>query len=94
MSVATATGGSVFFTWTDNSGSGRAQATDMALLVVYCKALKTTIYTTTGQRGSGAANIDVSTFAGNTVETWLSFVSADGKDVATSFYTGELAITA
>lgn len=92
--AATVTGGIVYFTWTDNSGVASAQPDDAAILVVYCAALKTTIYTLNGGvRSAGAANIDVSTFAGNTVETWLGFISADGKKVSNSFYTGELTVS-
>ena len=92
--AATATNGIVYFTWTDNSGLGKAQNNDAAILVVYCEARKMTIYTLRGgSRSDGAGSIDVSIFKGNTVETWLGFISADGKDVANSFYTGELIVS-
>lgn len=91
--AASVTGSNVYFTWTDNSGSGSAQSDDAAILVVYCAALKTTIYTLNGgTRSSASGNIDVSVFSGKTVETWLGFIAADGKNVANSFYTGELTV--
>jgi hypothetical protein len=41
--AATITGTTVHYTWTDNSGSGSALATDEAVLVVHCPALNLTI---------------------------------------------------
>jgi uncharacterized protein DUF6266 len=91
--AATVTGGTVFFTWTDNSGVAQAQADDAAILVVYCPTLKTTLYTLNGgTRSGGAGNINAAMFTGDTVQTWLGFISADGKRIATSFYTGELTV--
>ena len=91
--VATATGTDINFTWTDNSGTGTALATDQAILVAYCAATRQTIYTTTGgARSAGAGSLNVSPMAGQTVETWIGFISVDEKEVATSFYTGSLAL--
>ena len=91
--VATATGTDINFTWTDNSGTGTALATDQAILVAYCAATRQTIYTTTGgPRNGGAGSLNVSPMAGQTVETWIGFISEDEKEVATSFYTGSLAL--
>ncbi len=92
--AATVTGETVFFTWTDNSGTAEAEADDAAILVVYCEALKTTLYTlNSGTRSSASGTIDATMFKGNTVQTWLGFISADGALVANSFYTGELTIS-
>lgn len=92
--AATTTAGKVFFTWTDNSGVGNASADDAAILVVYCAAVKTTIYTLNGgTRSAGAGSIEVPGFAGNTVQTWLGFIAADGKKIANSFFTGALTVS-
>jgi hypothetical protein len=40
----------------------------------------------------GAGNINAAMFKSNAVETWLGFISADGKSVADSFYTGQLSL--
>ncbi len=91
--AATATGKTVYFTWVDNSGIGSASASDQAVVVVYCKALNTAICNWQGPlRSEGAAQVDVSRLAGQTVETWLAFISADGRSVADSIYTGSLDI--
>ena len=92
--AATVTGETVFFTWTDNSGTAEAKPDDAAILVVYCEALKTTLYTLNGgTRSAASGNIDATMFKGNVVETWIGFISADGELVANSFYTGELTIS-
>lgn len=80
--------GTINFTWTDNSGIGKAKAEDKAILVAYCEALKHTVYIVNPLRSAEAGNLAASEFAGQPVQTWISFLSADGKDVATSIFTG------
>jgi hypothetical protein len=92
--AATVTGTTVHYTWTDNSGSGTAAATDQAVLVVYCDELKLTIFNTAAAaRSAAAATIDVVNFAGQTVQTWIAFLSEDGKEASSSFFTGELTVS-
>ncbi len=56
-------------------------------------AFNQTIYTTNGgARNAGAGSLNVSNMAGQTVQTYIGFISEDGKDVATSIYTGELSL--
>lgn len=89
----TASNGTVFFTWTDNSGDGKAAATDTSVLVVYCEEKNMAKYTWAGAgRSTGAAHLDASSFIGKKVQTWLAFLSADGSEVASSIFTGELVI--
>jgi len=91
---ATVTGNSIYFTWTDNSGTGAAAATDNAVLVVFCPNLNVTQYSTnSATRSSGAGAIDVANFNGEMVETWIAFLSEDGKEASNSMYTGELTVT-
>lgn len=92
--AATTTGSEVLYTWTPNMGVGKAAATDKAILAVYCAARQQCIYTTLGaDRSTGAASINVSPFAGETVQTYIGFIAASGKDMSNSFYTGELTIS-
>ncbi len=92
---ATAIAGSkINFAWTDNTGIGKAESDDAAILVVYCPATKMAVYTTAGAtRGDGGQQYNVAVFHGQVVETWLGFMSADGKEVATSIYTGQLTVS-
>jgi len=90
--LATVTGTVIFYTWQDNSGTGTAAGTDIAIMVVFCRNLNLTIYSTTGTRADGASQIDVANFKGETVETWLAFLSIDTQEVSNSVYTGQLAI--
>ncbi len=82
--------GSANFTWTDNSGAGNALGTDKAMPLVFCPALNQCSYSNTSVRTDGKAFVDVSLFAGQTVETWLAFVSADGTDASVSVFLGEM----
>lgn len=85
--------GQVHFQWTDNSGVGKALPTDLAVLVVYCPSRNQCIYTTTGDyRSEGTDLLGVAAFSGLQVQTYISFISADGRDIASSIYTGALTV--
>ena len=87
------TAGKVNFVWTDNTGSGFAKSNDKAILVVYCPDLDQTVSTLAGaDRNMAADTLDVSNFSGKTVQTWLAFISADGKNVSDSFFAGQVAV--
>jgi uncharacterized protein DUF6266 len=91
--AAATVAGQVNFTWTDNTGTGKAAATDAAILVVYCPARRQCIYLTAGAlRPSGKAVLAVPSFSGQLVETYIGFISADGRYIATSIFTGELTV--
>jgi uncharacterized protein DUF6266 len=85
--------GQVGFAWTDNSGNGKAAASDKAILVVYCPALNQCIFTTAGPLRSAAnAVLAVPAFSGQQVQTYIGFISADGRDIASSMFTGQLTV--
>ena len=87
------TGGAVRFVWTDNSGTGKAMPTDKSIMVVYCPAKQQSIYTTTGpDRSAGSGIITATPFLGEQVETYLGFISEDGKNIASSIFTGSITV--
>jgi hypothetical protein len=44
-------------------------------------------------RSAGTSTLDIpAKLSGHSLHTWMSFISADEKDVATSLYTGEVMI--
>ena len=82
------------FSWTDNSVVGSAKATDQAIPVAYCPGLKQFVYSTLGgMRNEVTGDLDLSSFSGDVVETWIGFMSADGRSVATSIFTGEVTVS-
>ena len=89
-----AAGGIINYEWTNNAGTGKAANDDVAVLVVYCAARQSCIYSETAERVDQAASINVSGFAGETVETWIAFFSADGKETSNSIYCGQLTVLA
>lgn len=94
-SAGSATSGTVGFNWVNNSGEGKAQPTDTSVLVVYSPDRNQCIYTTAGAaRSTGSASIAVPAFSGLNVETYIGFLSADGKYVASSIYTGQVTVAA
>lgn len=90
---AAAAAGAVTFTWTNTSGNGLSSPNDKAILVVYCEAKKESVFTLNGaDRSAGTATLNVPDYTGQTVQTWIAFISADGKEVATSRFAGQLTI--
>jgi hypothetical protein len=93
-SVVPGAGSVVTFSWTDTSGVGSAKPTDKAMLAAYCPAFNQCIYTTgSADRSALTDSIDLGTFTGQLVETYIGFISADGKTVATSIYTGQVTVS-
>jgi hypothetical protein len=91
--AAAGTSGTVTFSWTNNAGIGKAKGGDTALLVAYCPELNHTVYTTAGAlRSAGTDTLNVQEFKGKVVQTWISFISVDKKDIATSLFTGEVSV--
>ena len=82
--------GSVAVSWENNSNSGNAKATDLAVTLVYNPVKLQYIYNLAGDaRSTGTQNIALPTnFGGDTVQVWLAFISADGKAVSTSVFAG------
>ncbi len=63
--AATVSGTSVYFTWTDNSGTGKAANTDKAVLVAYSEDARQTIFsTTTATSQRGCSNFGCNQFQG------------------------------
>ena len=88
--AASAVAGKLDFTWTNNSGSGKALATDIAFVAVFCESLGYWIYSqqTASARDAGAYSLDVSAFSGKPVHSYLGFVSANGRMFSNTAYTG------
>lgn len=85
---------SVEVTWTDNSGSGSAQATDKALIVLLNTTRQEAVFTIAGPaRSAGTETISVpSEYTGEDVEVFLGFISEDGSKVANSSYLGSVTV--
>jgi hypothetical protein len=84
------TAGQVGFNWGDNSAEGNANATDKAMVLVYNPSKKESISILDGaDRALGSQMVTIpSTYAGDTVELFMAFVSADGTQVSNSVYLG------
>ena len=92
--VTSGAGSLVTFSWTDNSGVGIAKATDQAVLVAYSPVLKQAVYTTAGgMRSELTGELNLATFSGLSVETYIGFIAADGRNIASSIYTGNVTVS-
>lgn len=80
--------GDIEVTWTNNSGSGSAAATDKALIVLINTTRQEAVFTTAGaDRSARTETISVpSEYTGEDVEAFLGFISEDGSNVSNSVY--------
>jgi hypothetical protein len=77
--------------WDDNSGSGNAAATDRSLIAILNPQRAEAMIFTEGtiERGGGNESIIMPTeWAGEEVQIYLGFISADGKNTSNSVYLG------
>ena len=93
-SATPASGGKIIFAWDDNSGSSSAKQTDKALIAVVNTAKSETVFDTAGAaRAETSQSVNLpADWVGETVETYLGFISEDGKEVANSVYLGSLTV--
>jgi hypothetical protein len=80
------------FNWINNEGIGKATGEDKVLLVAYCDEDGDTVFKTSEYRNAGTAILELKGFSGYMVHTWISFISADNRDVANSVYTGTVVV--
>ncbi len=87
---ATMSAGKTTISWTDNSGQGDAQATDVAMPLAFNTDKGEAVFSTSAAtRADQSAELTFpADWAGDTVEIYLGFISADGINVANSFYLG------
>ena len=92
--TTTAVSGAVEFRWDDNSGINDAKQTDKALIAVVNPAKGEVITDTAGaDRMAGTQSVAMpARWTGDTVETYLGFISEDGKEVANSIYQGSITV--
>lgn len=85
--------GNIVFTWSNSAGTGTAKDNDKAVLVAYCPITNKAVFNLTECcRADGRALLNAQSLNGNSLETWIGFISADGKDAANSIYTGVIDI--
>lgn len=89
--AATAASGKINFSWSDNSGAGNAQITDLAMPLVFNKDKGEAVFNTAAAtRTDSTAEVSLpADWMGDKVQTYLGFISEDGKTVANSVYLGE-----
>jgi len=86
--------GIIKFTWVDNTDDNMAKADDRAVLVAYCPELELPVFTLQGgARSDGAGTLTMKNYIGKEVETWIAFLSANGKEVSSIIYSGQLTVS-
>lgn len=84
--------GKVDFTWTNSVGED-VDETEHAMLVIYNPSTQKVVYKlNAAKRTLGTDSLDAPQFSGLVVETWMAFVSANGKSNSDSAYTGSVTI--
>jgi hypothetical protein len=86
--------GTISFAWEDNSGVGNAKQTDKALIAVINPTKYEAVYDTAGaERTDTTQDIVVpADWVGEDVETYMGFMSEDGKEIANSVYLGTITV--
>lgn len=84
------TSGQVDFGWDDNTVEGNAMANDKAMLLVYNPSKKESVYNTAGaDRSAGMDSLSIpASYAGDTLELFMAFISYDGNKISNSTYLG------
>ena len=81
------------FSWTNNEGVGKASGEDKVLLVAYNEEYEAVVFNVGTTRHADTAILELKGFSGYKVHTWISFISADNRDVANSVYTGTVVVS-
>ena len=91
-----AAGLKVDFSWVNNAGKGKAKAKDATIAMVYCPELNEFEYSQAeANREDAALSISLpADFAGKEVETYLFWVSENGKEISSTVYTGRVTVLA
>jgi hypothetical protein len=91
--AASTVAGKITFTWTDNSDGENDLSSDMAYVAAYNPDTKRWVQKQKiAARNAGTYELDVPKFSGKAMQTYIGFVSADGKKISDSFYTGAVNI--
>lgn len=85
----------ISFSWTDNTGIGSAKEDDRALILVFSPDKNRAVYVVSdsAERGEESYTLTLpEEYGGDSVEAYLAFVSADGKETSDSSYLGSISI--
>ena len=81
-------------TWTDNSGQGSADATDILVVVVFCTEMGEFVqFNPAATRADATVALTIPAYlSGTLAEVWATFITADGKLAAISSYAGSVTV--
>jgi hypothetical protein len=83
----------IVFSWSNNTGTGSARDSDIAVLVAYSPSIQQAVFLISDRRRvDGGAVLNTQVLQGNPVEMWMGFISDDGKDASDSVYCGSIII--
>ena len=83
------------FSWTDNSGKGKAIGTDQVFIALYDTGTRhwiTEMNLATRADGNGKLQLKKGTYSQKAMHTYLGFMAASGKDAADSVYLGTVEV--
>ncbi|QQX76401.1 MULTISPECIES: DUF6266 family protein [Aequorivita] len=87
-------GGLINLTWTDNSGLGSADATDLLIAVVYCTEMNEFVqFNPAATRADAVVQLAIPAYlSGSLAEVWVTFATAEGNLAAVSSYAGAVTV--
>lgn len=91
---ATADGTEVGLTWSDNTGFGNAEATDVVMCVAYNKDKNVSVFSTNlASRNDRSATFDLPTgWTGDSVGVWMAMFRPSSRMCSASAYLGTLSL--
>jgi hypothetical protein len=85
--------GKLWFTWIDNSGISQALDSDLVFVLAYCEKLNHWIYcSAAATRNTRSCTLDVASFHGHAVHTYIGCMSANQARTSDSRYIGKVNI--
>jgi hypothetical protein len=87
--------GRLLISWNKDKGlNSRALISDHVFVAAYCEELdKWFCNSNSASRYEGSCNLDLSDFKGRQVQTYMGFISYDGKNSSNSLYLGKINIS-
>jgi hypothetical protein len=82
----------ITFTW-NATEVVNTKPDDKAILVSYCPEFNVSVYTLSGpDRSAGTGTLVMPGLSGRQVHSWMTFISADGKEISDSQYAGTVTL--
>ena len=87
-------GAKISYSWTDNTGKGKAKANDTVIVLAFCSEDDQAVYNAgSATRADESLELELpADFAGKDVETYIVWAATENRAVSATAYTGKLTV--